>query len=158
MKDEFKIFNDYLEERGLKHTAQRRNILETFLGIERHISVDELFRILKRKDPKIGFSTVYRTLKLMTDCGLARELAFEGGVVRFEHHYDHPHHDHLICTRCWKYLEFVHPTIEHLQDEIAESHKFTPEKHKLEIYGMCAECAQARQEPSKVTRKGPSRG
>src|SRR5260221_448580 len=79
------LFYKHLKKVGLKHTDQRDAILRTFLETRDHLSTDELHRLVKRKDPKIGFTTVYRTLKLLSDCGLASEVAFHDGVARFEH-------------------------------------------------------------------------
>ena len=101
---ERRIFEDYICGKNLKHSEQRGQILETFLKVERHLTADELYRIVKKKSPGIGYATIYRTLKLLCDSGMCRELRLEDGTVRYEHLYGHRHHDHLICIRCGKFV------------------------------------------------------
>jgi Fur family ferric uptake transcriptional regulator len=137
---EQKIFISYLEQQQLKNTQQRQIILATFLKIEGHLSAEEFFLLLKRKHPNIGYSTVYRTLKVLVGAGLAREIQFSDGITRFEHKYAHPHHDHLVCLSCGESIEFYHPDIEAMQEKIIEKYQFRAEQHKLEIYGYCKKC------------------
>ncbi|MCX7918787.1 MAG: transcriptional repressor [bacterium] len=134
------LFISHLGNQQLKKTKQREIILNAFLKREQHITAEELYLQLKPKHPSIGYSTVYRTLKLLTDAGLAREISFSDGITRFEHHYAHPHHDHLICLSCGKSVEFVNSDIESLQELIVREHEFQAENHKLEIYGYCKQC------------------
>src|SRR5215472_5557173 len=75
------ILHQHLKKVGLKHTEQRDTILRTFLDTREHLSTDELYQLVKKKDPKIGFTTVYRTLKLLAECGLASEVAFHDGIA-----------------------------------------------------------------------------
>jgi Fur family ferric uptake transcriptional regulator len=117
------IFQNFLLENNLKFTEQRRLILEIFLATETHASVEELYDKIKRKYPDIGHTTVYRTLKLFAECGLAKELRFSDGVSRYEHLFGHDHHDHLICTQCGKLIEVVDPEIEALQQRRATASK-----------------------------------
>ncbi len=81
------VFHDHLKRVGLKRTAQRDIILRTFLDTRDHLSNDDLYRLVKKKDKGIGFTTVYRTLKLLSECGLASEVDFHDGIARFEHQY-----------------------------------------------------------------------
>lgn len=140
MRDEISKFEDYLKEKKLKTTGQRLVVLRAFLKQERHISAEELYKLVKRESPHVGFATVYRTLKLMAASGLARELDFGDGRVRFEHLFGHEHHDHLICIKCGKFEEVFEQEIEKLQDKLASRRHFNPIKHRLEIYGVCARC------------------
>lgn len=135
-----KIFQDFIAHKGLKSTRQRDIILDTFLSSERHLSIEELYLKLRAKHPGIGYATVYRTLKLFAESGIAREIQFGDGQTRYEHVSEGEHHDHLVCTRCGDITEFENETIEKLQDEIAASHGFMIETHKLELYGQCAKC------------------
>src|SRR5512140_1988978 len=96
MREAEDIFNTHLKRVGLKHTEQRDTILRTFLETRDHLSTDELHRLVKKKDAKIGFTTVYRTLKLFNECGLASELAFHDGVARYEHQYNRRTHHHMV--------------------------------------------------------------
>ncbi len=135
-----KIFRDYILEKGLKSTRQRDVILETFLSSERHMSIEELYLKLRAKHPNIGYATVYRSLKLFAESGIAREMQFGDGQTRYEHVEEGEHHDHLVCTRCGTILEFENETIEQLQTDVAASHDFLIQTHKLELYGLCAKC------------------
>lgn len=139
-KAEQQIFNDFVRGKGLKQSDQRQEILMAFLKIEKHLTADELYRLVKKKNPKIGFATIYRTLKLLCESGLCRELKLEDGSVRYEHLYGHDHHDHLICVKCGKFIEVVDSEIEKLQERLAKKECFTLQGHKLLMYGICREC------------------
>jgi Fur family ferric uptake transcriptional regulator len=140
MRKEKEIFFDHLKRAGYKRTAQRELILDVFLKTEVHSSAEELYRLIKAEDPNVGFTTVYRTLKLLSECGLAREERFSDGRTRYEHKYNHQHHDHLICTECGDLIEFYSEVIENKQDEIAHRFKFQPTHHSLRIFGICHKC------------------
>jgi Fur family transcriptional regulator, ferric uptake regulator len=104
------IFHAHLKRVGLKRTGQRDPILRTFLDTRDHLSTDELYRLVKKKDTGIGFTTVYRTLKLFSECGLASEVAFNDGVARYERQYQRRNHHHMVCTECGGSVEFFSPT------------------------------------------------
>lgn len=140
MEKEFNIFFNYLKKKGLKRTAPREKILRLFLKLERHVSADDLYRHLQKDEKGIGYATVYRTLKLIADCGLASEVDFGDRVKRIEHKFNHRHHDHLICLKCGKFFEVVDPAIERLQERLTHKEKFTPLSHKMEIFGYCCNC------------------
>ena len=137
---EEKIFEDYLATKNLKHSEQRKEILHVFLNIDKHLTANELYRIVQKKYPTVGYATIYRTLKLLCECGLCRELRFEDGTTRYEHLYGHQHHDHLICTKCGRFVEVVDPQIERLQEKLTKQHEFYPERHRMELYGVCKRC------------------
>lgn len=137
---EEKIFEDYLADKNLKHSGQRRGILHIFLRHDKHLTANELYRIVQVKYPGIGYVTIYRTLKLLRECGLCRELKLEDGTTRYEHLYGHRHHDHLICTKCGRFVEVVDEEIERLQEKLAKQHGFYPERHRMELYGVCKRC------------------
>ena len=140
-----KIFHDFITQKGLKSTRQRDIILEAFLSSDRHMSIEELYLKLRAKHPNIGYATVYRTLKLFAESGIAREIHFGDGQTRYEHVAEGEHHDHLVCTRCGTIVEFENEAIEKLQDEVAGRHGFIIENHKLELYGLCAKCRKGRE-------------
>ncbi len=144
MTEEQEIFLRHIQKAGLKRTAQRDLILEVFLRTEEHLSSEDLYRLVQQEDADIGQTTVYRTLKLLTDAGLAREVRFGDGRTRYEHNYKHPHHDHLICTNCGKTIEFFSADMEALQDQIAARHKFELTHHTLRMFGYCPECRKHR--------------
>jgi Fur family ferric uptake transcriptional regulator len=135
-------FDEYVKRHGLKSTQQRDTIVDLFLRTTGHVSIDELLAKVRRKNPKVGYATVYRTLKLLTESGIAASRQFGDGQTRFEVMGDHAHHDHLICVKCGLILEFENDTIERLQDEMAERlGGFTLVRHKMELYGMCPKAA-----------------
>jgi Fur family ferric uptake transcriptional regulator len=135
-----KAFREFISRKGLKSTRQRDIILDSFLSSDRHISIEELYLKLRAKNPNIGYATVYRTLKLFAESGIAREIQFGDGQTRYEHAAEGEHHDHLVCTRCGKIIEFENETIELLQQEVAKNHGFMINNHKLELYGFCEKC------------------
>src|SRR3954453_20760037 len=140
LREAQELFHSHLKKVGLKHTDQRDTILHTFLETREHLSTDELHRLVKKRDPKIGFSTVYRTLKLFGECGLASEVAFHDGVARYEHQYNRRDHHHMVCTDCGASVEFFSPEIEKMEHEIGKKHRFSTTRHSFQIYGLCESC------------------
>lgn len=138
-------FLEFAAAKGLKSTKQRDIILDSFLASRHHVSTEELYLKLKENNSGIGFATVYRTLKLFAESGIAREIQLGDGQTRYEHLHAGEHHDHLVCTRCGAIVEFENETIEKLQKEIAKEHGFTIMNHKLELYGVCAKCRNEKQ-------------
>ena len=138
--EEQEVFHRHIQRAGLKRTAQRDLILDVFLRTEEHMSSEDLYRLVQREDASIGQTTVYRTLKLLTEAGLAREVRFGDGRTRYEHNYKHPHHDHMICTECGRTIEFFSAELEAIQDAIVARHKFRPTQHSLRIFGVCENC------------------
>ena len=142
-REEVRLFHEHIKKSGLKRTAQRDLILDVFLRTEGHVSSEDLYELVKSEDPSIGFTTVYRTLKLLQESGLARDVQYFDGRMLYEHDFKHAHHDHLICTSCGALIEFFSEVIENMQDEIAARHGFRPETHSLRIFGTCSECQAA---------------
>ncbi len=134
------IFRDYLREKGLRNTRQRDVILDSFFSADRHITVEELFNIVRADNPEIGYATVHRNLSLLCECGLADEIKIGTKKARYEPKFGRKHHDHLICIKCGRFIEVNDSKIERLQDRLAEANGFVPVRHKLEIYGYCKEC------------------
>ena len=137
---EKEIFLEHIQKAGLRRTSQRDLILEIFLRTEQHLSSEDLYWLVQKQDPSVGHTTVYRTLKLLTEAGLAREVRFGDGKTYYEHHYNHEHHDHLICTECGKIIEFFSAQIEELQDKMAEPYGFRLTNHSLRKWGDCEVC------------------
>ena len=138
--DRVKLFNDFLSQKGLKSTSQRKLIIETFLESASHYSTEELYLKLRKEHPRIGYATVHRTLKLFAECGIAAERNFGDGQTRFESVHADEHHDHLVCTKCGLIIEFEDQKIEELQKLVASQHNFKIENHRLELYGLCKHC------------------
>lgn len=131
----------YMAKKGLRSTAQRRLIIDTFFGKSSHMSIEDLLTEVRAQDRGIGYATVYRTLKLLAECGVASERRFGDGLSRYELADEaSTHHDHLICSSCGKIVEFEEPRIEEIQEEIAQRHGFVISSHKHEMYGTCPEC------------------
>lgn len=141
MRKEFQVLDEFMQNKSLRHTSQREEVLDIFLSTERHVSCEELYGRVRKKYPHIGYTTVYRTMKLLSASGLCQEIDLGDGVLRFEHKYNHRHHDHLVCTRCGRFIEVMDEEIEKLQEKLAKKHRFLPTKHKLEIFGLCRRCS-----------------
>jgi Fur family ferric uptake transcriptional regulator len=143
---EHQAFYDCLRKKNLKRTAQRDVILNVFLHTKGHVSSEELYHRVKQVDPSIGFTTVYRTLKLLTDCGLAHQVQVGDGYTRYEQGFHYSHHDHLICVRCGELTEFYNQRLEAIQDQIVRRHHFKMLDHSLRIWGVCQKCQTATSE------------
>jgi len=140
-QEEKQVLAAYLSEHRLKRSEQRELILDEFLKAKRHVSVDELLRLVQRRRPDIGRTTVYRTLKLLSEAGLAAELRI-GVETRYEPDYKRTHHDHFMCKYCGEIFEFASEEIERIQDEFAVEIGFAIEGHRHHIYGRCRDCSQ----------------
>ena len=139
-REERRVFATFLAKNRLKRSGQREVILDAFLRARRHLSVEELLRLVQRRRRDIGRTTVYRTLKLLQEAGLASELVY-GDEARFEPLWNRAHHDHFICRSCGAIFEFSSPEIERLQEDIATEIGFTIEGHRHHIFGRCRRCA-----------------
>lgn len=137
---ELKALAAHLEQNHLKHTKQRELILATFLEAKRHITSEDLYQTIREHHSNIGYTTVYRTMKLLVEAGLATERRFDDGVTRYEVEQDH--HDHLVCVKCGKIQEFECEMIEQSQTEIAARYEFQVLRHRHELYGHCRECRE----------------
>ena len=140
------LFTDYLKRNGLKMTRQREIVVERFLQTDGHLSTDELFNLVKKKDKTLGYTTVFRTLKALKDCGLARETHLSDSRTRFEHLYNRPHHHHIVCKKCNSTIEFLSPELEQLQEQIVSKYRFKSLQHQLQVSGICENCQK--QQPS----------
>jgi Fur family transcriptional regulator, ferric uptake regulator len=138
----------YMARHGLRSTEQRRVIIDTFFGTTEHITIDTLLREVRAVDARVGYATVYRTMKLLTESGVVQEHKFGDGFTRYELADDDAHHDHLICLECGKITEFEEDAIEELQAKIAKRHGFLVRAHKHEMYGICSDC-QAKTRPGR---------
>lgn len=137
---QIELFTGYLRENGLRMTRQRKTIVEGFLSVDGHVSTDELFDLVKNKDKSVGYTTVFRTLKALKDCGLARETFLSDGRTRFEHRYHRPYHHHIVCQQCNNTIEFSSPELEALQEQIVSKYHFRSLRHQLQIFGVCENC------------------
>lgn len=130
----------FMADRGLKSTRQRNLIIDTFFGLDGHLSVEDVWAKVRALDQRVSVATVYRTMKLLHESGLAHARNFGDGQTRYEPAVGREHHDHLICTRCGTIIEFENDQIERLQDAVARRHGFKVTSHKMELYGLCKSC------------------
>lgn len=144
----------YLQDNGLRMTRQRQLIAEAFFAHSGHPNIDDLYDIVRNEDPSIGQATVYRTLKLLVDSGLASQSRFGDGPARYES-VGNDHHDHLICVDCGRIVEFRNDTIERLQEQIASEQGFEMTDHEMIIYGRCVtEACEHRPESERRSSAG----
>jgi len=134
------VLQHYMAQHGLKSTRQRTLIIDTFFSVGGHLSVEELWNKVRAQDAKVSVATVYRTMKLLGECGLAHARNFGDGQTRYEAAVGRHHHDHLICTHCGTIVEFEDERIEQMQEAVARKHGFTVTSHKMELYGLCRNC------------------
>lgn len=139
-KSELNI-KDLFNKKGINFTSQRKLIAETLFKSSRHLRAEELYQLVHKKNPKIGLATVYRTLQIMKDRGLIEKRDFGDGCSRYEDS-KVMHHDHLICLKCSRVIEFDEPTIETLQMEVAKKNRFKVLSHRLELFGYCNHCSR----------------
>jgi Fur family ferric uptake transcriptional regulator len=135
------LFKTLISEGGLKATKQREEILNIFLNSPGHKNLSQIYAQVAKVNPKIGYATVYRTLKLLTHLGLAAQRKFADGGTRYERISKGTHHDHLICLDCGKIIEFEDDALETLQNGIAQHYRFKIFHHRMELYGQCGDCA-----------------
>ena len=138
-----------LKSTGLKATLPRLKILEIFqTGKQRHMTAEDVFRVLLDERSDIGLATVYRVLTQFEQAGILNRSNFESGKAVYELN-EGQHHDHFVCTSCGKVEEFYDPEIEKRQNMIAQEKGWVIQDHAMALYGQCAECAQRGQRTSK---------
>ncbi len=131
-----------MSERQLPLTPQRLAIAELLLNSPRHLSAEELIESLASNGLKVGTATVYRTIDVLLESGLLVERDRGEGFRRFEPQRELPHHEQLLCTVCGRVEEFRDAALERMTSRVAESHGFVRERHRLVIYGTCADCSR----------------
>lgn len=139
-EEALRILAAHLREKGLKQSAKRDCILDVFLATRDHLSTEELHRLVRKRDPSIGYTTVYRTLKLLAQCGLAYEVEFHDGIARYELSLNRRTHHHMVCTLCGDSVEFFVPELEEVERRIGQQFRFQPSRHAFQIFGTCASC------------------
>jgi Fur family ferric uptake transcriptional regulator len=137
-------FKKLFKQEHIDNFEDRFKILEAFLQTEKHVTVEDVVRLLEGNGWKLERDFVHETLQLMSRFGFAHQSRFDNGVILYEHRHLGQHHDHMICTKCRKILEFEEDRIEQLQIKIAAAQGFHMLQHKLEIYGICNRCLEDR--------------
>jgi Fur family ferric uptake transcriptional regulator len=132
------LFKRYLKAKGLNVTRSRERILEEVFKTHEHFDATELWARLR--DTTISLSTIYRTLGLLVDSGLVREVDLGDAHIHYEHIFGRRHHEHLICVGCGKVLEFFDRALEEKVLEMAERFDFQHHSHNLQIFGLCQDC------------------
>jgi Fur family ferric uptake transcriptional regulator len=138
--EERALFSEFLKRKGLKTTRERTALFDEIFSAHRHFDADDLVLRMREKGKKISRATVYRTLELLTECGLVGRVRLNEEKYRYERLHKGEHHDHMICTGCGRIIEFVDPRIERLQDVVCEKYGFQPTSHSHQIRGLCASC------------------
>lgn len=134
------ILKRQLVRRGLKYTNERREILRAVLSTHEHFDADWLYKQMRKHDAKASKATVYRTIALLVECALIREVFQSEHGAYYEHIYGHEHHEHMICLTCGKVIEFISRRLEQLQEEACRAHGFHAVRHHLQVFGYCADC------------------
>jgi Fur family ferric uptake transcriptional regulator len=135
--DQFVVF---LKQQKLKLTPQRLRIAETAFDTHAHFTAEQLYDLVKKREPLVGRVTVYRTLEHLVESGMVEELSIAKGVATYEHTAGHAHHDHLICNRCGKVQELRSAKLEQLKEKEARAAGWEPQSHLLKIRGLCPDC------------------
>jgi len=149
---EISLLKNYLAKNRLKLTQQRETILEAFLRVD-HITAEDLHREISKKKPqRMGLATIYRTLNLLCEIGIGQQRHFDDNRTIYDNVLHKKHHDHLICDKCDKIIEFESPAIERLQEAMAARHGFTLSNHRLELYGHCVDWEKCRDYKKSVER------
>ena len=130
-----------VKDKGLKYTKQREIVFEAILNCEKHLGAEELYNVILEKYPEesIGIATVYRALAFLEEENLIASISLDKDKRKFETNFK-AHHDHLICVKCNKIIEFTNEIIEKEQEKIAQKNEFKLLNHTMYLYGICKEC------------------
>ncbi len=146
------LFRGHLHQHRLPVTHQREAIAMVLFEAEHQLSVDDIADVLRGRCEHVGKATIYRTLSLLVEAGLARELDFSEGFKRYEHQAGETRHDHMICTDCGKVERFTGEALDDLQARIAADLGFTVQSRRLKLYGLCRECSEGKGDGESVGR------
>lgn len=142
MKDELKIYQSYLKSSGGRVSRARDQVVKAFLNREGHIDGEGFYKELGLSGIKVGRATVFRTLKLLVDIGLARPLVHKDGVIYYEHSYNHAPHAHLICDCCGKVQEFSGAEVINLINIAGKAEGFDVLRYRVSFFGLCDDCSE----------------
>jgi Fur family ferric uptake transcriptional regulator len=134
------VFREFLKEKGLKLTKERRAILKEIFSFHDHFDPEELLIRLRKKGSRVSKASIYRTIPLLVESGLIEEVIKVDKHAHYEHTYGHSHHDHMICMKCGKVVEFYSQELEDLQERPCKDDGFKGISHTLEIRGYCKKC------------------
>jgi len=153
---ERKQFEKLFKQEKIDRFDDRFKVLEIFLQTEQHVTVASLWSILKQKKISLPSEFIEETLELMCRFGFAQKNRFDNGIVHYEHRHLGQHHDHMICTKCGKIIEFKNDQLEQLQSQVVSGFGFHMLQHRMEIYGICSDCLKSREKqmPLVMARQG----
>lgn len=137
------VFREYLRDRGLKYTGERRDILRSVMKNDEHFEAEQLLLDMRHRGHRVGKATIYRSLKLLVACGIVKEVHFSNKQVHYEHTYGQDPHDHMLCRRCGRIIEFDAADVTRLRSLIAANHGFHALAHRFSIVGLCSACVRA---------------
>ena len=140
MDSEEEKFIEFLYSRGLKYTTERKSVFTHVFESHKHFEADELLVDLRLNGYKVSKATIYRSLALLVESGLLREVISGERHTHYEHVHGQEHHDHLVCDNCGRIIEFFEKNIENLQVAVCKKNKFVPKSHRLQIQGLCEDC------------------
>jgi len=140
-KEAVEALKTALKDKGMKYTEQRAIILQILFTLDDHLSAEDVHSIVKERYPEqnIGIATIYRTLNFLEEVELISSISFGKEGKKYESNKD-THHDHLICTKCGKIVEFLDSYIEKRQEKVAKENGFKITDHTMQIYGICQKC------------------
>ncbi len=150
-RQEKEQFKKLFQQEQIDQFELRFKVLDVFMQTEKHVTSAELVALLHDRGVDLRAEFVRETLKLMCCLGFAQKRQFDNGQVRYEHRHIGQHHDHMICTKCKRIIEFSNEALENLQIKIADEHGFHMLQHKMEIYGICTDCLQQRDDCMPLT-------
>jgi Fur family ferric uptake transcriptional regulator len=142
MQPEERIFRNFLTSRDLKFTPERYIILKEVFQRHDHFEAEDLLSSIKKKGGRASRATIYRTLELLVQCGLLEVVDLGGISHHYEHVLGHQHHDHLVCEKCGRIIEFTHRQLEKLKEKVCHEMDFDGRFHTLKIFGICGRCRQ----------------
>ncbi len=151
-------FRRYLRRRGIKFTKPRQRTLESVLEMKDHFEAEQLLFALRRRGHRVAKATIYRTLPLLVECGILKEVRFDVKQSHYELAFGEHAHDHMVCRRCGRIIEFASDEVIALRRRLADKHRFHAVSHRFQISGLCWECANACPAAAQtVPKKSPDR-
>lgn len=144
IEQERERFRAFLRARRLSLTSQRQAVFEEVFRHHGHLYADEIAERLRKSGRRASRATVYRTLDLLVDAGLVKRVRLGSLQRQYEHVHFGEHHDHLVCEKCGRIIEFFSPEIEDCQTRVCEENDFEPVRHTMIIFGLCSRCRKGR--------------